>query len=206
MSHVVLLPVKPPAWGKSRLLGLGEHDRRALAEAFALDTLAACLAARSVDAVLVVTDDAQLAGRVTSLGASAIPDGTTWGMNEALRLAAADAHRRWPERRPVALCADLPALHPDDLDAALADLPAIPAFVADAAGTGTSLYTAVTEEFAPEFGPDSRLAHRDAGAHEIPGDLSSLRRDVDDEADLRQAIALGLGPATRAVIETISFR
>src|SRR4051794_18143869 len=42
---VVLVPVKPPAVGKSRLLGLDAAVRRSLAEAFAQDTVAACLAA-----------------------------------------------------------------------------------------------------------------------------------------------------------------
>ena len=61
VSHVVLLPVKPPAWGKSRLGELPDAVRRDLAEAFALDTLQACLDARGVDAVLVLTDDPLLA-------------------------------------------------------------------------------------------------------------------------------------------------
>ena len=43
-SFVVLLPVKPPARGKSRL-EVDPERRRALAAAFALDTARACLAA-----------------------------------------------------------------------------------------------------------------------------------------------------------------
>ncbi len=43
-SYVVLLPVKPPARGKSRL-EVDPVRRRALAAAFALDTARACLAA-----------------------------------------------------------------------------------------------------------------------------------------------------------------
>ncbi len=40
--YVALVPVKPPALGKSRLVGLEDDVRRALAAAFALDTVAAC--------------------------------------------------------------------------------------------------------------------------------------------------------------------
>ncbi|MCU1538495.1 MAG: 2-phospho-L-lactate guanylyltransferase, partial [Humibacillus sp.] len=38
VAYVVLLPVKPPALGKSRIQGLPDARRRDLAEAFALDT------------------------------------------------------------------------------------------------------------------------------------------------------------------------
>ena len=51
--YVALVPVKPPALGKSRLVGLPDTERRALAAAFALDTVAACIAAESVAEVLV---------------------------------------------------------------------------------------------------------------------------------------------------------
>lgn len=205
VSHVVLLPVKPPAWGKSRLGELPDAARRDLAEAFALDTLQACLDARGVDAVLVLTDDPLLATTAVTMGAAAIPDGSTWGMNEALRLGAAEAARRWPDARPAAVCADLPALVPADLDAALAAAAAGSHFVADAERVGTTLYVADAALFAPEFGEDSRLAHRDGGALEITEALPTLRRDVDDVEDLRAAIALGVGPHTAAVLERIAF-
>jgi 2-phospho-L-lactate guanylyltransferase len=193
-----LVPVKPPAVGKSRLLGVA--DRRALAEAFALDTVAACLAARRVGQVLVVTDDADFSTHLGALGAAAIPDGVAGDLNGTLRQAAAEAHRRWPGLRPVALCADLPALRPGDLDEVLDRVGAHPAFVPDAAGVGTTLYAATYDEFDPRFGPGSREAHLDAGAREIGDAAPSVRRDVDDLADLRDAIALGVGPRTTALI------
>ncbi|HVX53086.1 2-phospho-L-lactate guanylyltransferase [Nocardioides sp.] len=195
MSFVVLLPVKPPARGKSRL-DLAPGARTALATAFALDTAAACLATPSVTAVLVVTDDALFARAVGGLGCSAIPDGVTDDLNGSLRLAAAEAVRRWPGARPVALCGDLPALRPADLEAALAAVNGSPAaFVTDAAGTGTTLYSAATD-FSPRYGPDSAALHADAGATPVPGELVSLRHDVDTLADLRDVVPLGLGPRT----------
>ena len=42
-KYVALVPVKPPALGKSRLVGLTDDERRTLAAAFALDTVAACV-------------------------------------------------------------------------------------------------------------------------------------------------------------------
>lgn len=202
-QYAVVVPVKPPAVGKSRLVRATEDDRRALAAAFALDTVSACLAASRVAQVLVVTDDVPFAAQLGSLGCAAIPDGVSGDLNGSLREAAAEARRRWPDLVGVALCADLPALRPEDLDEALdaaADRPGHPSFVADAARIGTTLYTAPYDVFDPRFGIDSREAHLDAGAFEIAGDLLSLRRDVDDTEDLVAAEALGLGPHTRALV------
>lgn len=202
MPYVAIVPVKPPAVGKSRLLGVA--DRRALAEAFALDTVAACLAASSVERVLVVTDDALFSAHLSALGAAAIPDGVTDDLNGTLRQAAAEARRRWPALTPVALCADLPALRPGDLDEVLQDADdGTPRFVPDAAGIGTTLYTAAYDGFDPRFGPGSRGAHLDAGAHELADAPASVRRDVDDVDDLRDAVALGIGPRTRERAATL---
>jgi 2-phospho-L-lactate guanylyltransferase len=196
-TYVVVVPVKPPTIGKSRLLGPTDHERRRLAEAFALDTVAACLATDRVAEVLVATDDAAFSTRFAALGCATIPDGDSTGLNSALRQAVAEAGRRWPALSPVALCADLPALRPADLDAALQSVDgAAAAFVADAAGTGTTLYLAPYDGFDPHFGVDSRRAHLSTGAVEIPGELATLRHDVDDLDDLRAALALGVGPET----------
>lgn len=199
--YAALVPVKPPAVGKSRLAGLGARSRRALAEAFALDTVAACLEATSVARVLVVTDDVLVSSAVAALGADAVPDGVSGDLNGTLRQAAAEAARRWPELRPVALCADLPALRAADLDETLARIRTPhPWFVPDAAGIGTTMYAAARSEFDPRFGPGSRAAHLDAGAQELADAAASVRRDVDDLDDLRSAVALGVGPHTAAVL------
>ena len=198
-TYVVLLPVKPPARGKSRL-DVDPERRRALAAAFALDTARACLAAKRVRAVLAVTDDARFADDLGAAGCETIPDGVIGDLNESLRQAAAEAARRWPDGVPVAVCADLPALVPDDLDAVLDDVsqahsPA--AFVADHDGVGTTLYTATYDAFDPHFGRQSRQAHLDAGAREVTLPVASLRMDVDDRAALAAAGDLGLGAHTR---------
>lgn len=199
-QFVALVPVKPPAVGKSRLRGLDAPVRRALAEAFAQDTVAACLDAASIAQVLVVTDDARFSTALSALGADTVPDGVSDDLNGTLRLAAAEARRRWPGLTPVALCADLPALRADDLDRVLTRvvLPH-PSFVPDAAGTGTTMYVAAHDEFDPRFGPGSRDAHLDAGADELADAPLSVRRDVDDLDDLAAAVALGVGPRTAAV-------
>ena len=206
IPYVVVVPVKPPAHGKSRMTGLGDRERRALARAFALDTVGACLAAEHVDAVLVATDDAWFSRELEDLGCATIPDGDTNDLNAALRQAVAEARRRWPDLTPVALCADLPALQATDLDRALATVvPGGPSFVPDAEGVGTTLYTAPYDEFDPHFGPHSRHAHRVSGGLEVGAELASLRRDVDDLDDLRDARGLGLGPETAALVADLDL-
>jgi 2-phospho-L-lactate/phosphoenolpyruvate guanylyltransferase len=197
-AYVVLLPVKPPARGKSRL-DVDPARRRRLAAAFALDTARACLATASVGAVLAVTDDAVFADELRSAGCETIPDGVYGDLNESLRLAAAEARRRWPDGVPVAVCADLPALLSTDLDTALAEVSG-PAFVADREGIGTTLYTAPYDGFDPHFGHRSRRAHLDSGAREVTLAVETLRLDVDDATALAAARALGVGAHTRLAL------
>jgi 2-phospho-L-lactate guanylyltransferase len=198
--YVVLLPVKPPGRGKTRL---GEMPRDVLAAAFATDTAVACLATPSVEQVLVVTDDAGFATALSALGCHAVPDGVSGDLNASLVLAAMEASRRWPDLVPVAICADLPCLTADALEDALTTRPGRPRFVADASGEGTTLYTAPLEEFAPRFGSRSAERHAEAGAWPVEGELAGLRRDVDDVRDLEDAVRLGLGPhSATAVADT----
>ena len=100
----------------------------------------------------------------------------------------------------VTVSADLPALSPQDLAAALAAVPAGGrAFVADSAGSGTTLLAAAApSSLLPSYGAGSSARHRASGALELPG-TPALRRDVDTPADLREAVALGVGTRTAAV-------
>ncbi len=203
-QHVVVIPVKPPGVGKTRLVGVPAEQRVALAAAFAIDTVTVCLAAPGVAQVLVTTDDARFAATLTALGAEACPDGGS-GLNRALVQAAAEAARRWPGLRPVALCADLPALRAEDLTSALGSVAGRTSYVVDTEGTGTTLYTASYDDFAPQFGTGSAAAHAAAGAVPLDGALSGLRQDVDDLASLRAAVVLGVGPATRRALDAVGL-
>jgi 2-phospho-L-lactate guanylyltransferase len=203
--YAVLVPVKRPAVAKSRLAPLGDQARRDLAAAFAADTVLAVLSCDVVDRVLVVTDDHVLARTMTDLGADVIPDGTS-DLNGTLVQAAAEMHRRDPGLRLAAVCADLPALRAAELGSALrASAAAGMSFVADREGIGTTTVTASDlASFRPSFGHGSRRHHLDAGAHEVDGvDVPSVRRDVDDPAELDEALALGVGPRTALVATTL---
>jgi 2-phospho-L-lactate/phosphoenolpyruvate guanylyltransferase len=201
----LVIPVKVLALAKSRLAGLAGvtgEQRAELALAMAADTVAAAAACPRVAAVIVVTDDVVVGAEMEHLGAVVIGDEPARGQNAALVFGAQYADSRWPGRGRAALAADLPALGPGELAAALAAASVLTrAFVPDAEGTGTTLYTAAPgTAFCPRFGPRSRDRHLATGAVELDlPDIGGLRRDVDTPADLRQAADIGLGPRSAAV-------
>ena len=202
LSWSLVVPVKLLALAKSRLSGLAGPRRAELALAMAADTVAAAVACPVIAVVVVVTDDGTAGAELASLGAVIVPDEPAAGLNPALVFGAAYAAARWPGRGRAGLAADLPALDPAEIGRALAAASGWPeAFVPDAAGSGTTLYTAVPAAvFRPRFGPGSRDRHLAGGAAELDlADVPGLRRDVDTPADQRSAARLGLGPRTSAL-------
>lgn len=207
VNWTVVIPVKVLALAKSRLSGLTGRDREAMALAMAGDTVAAAVACPAVADVVVISDDPAVRSEAEAAGASVIADNPRAGLNRALAAGAAHAESAWPGRGMAALTADLPALSAGQLGAALTAAASVThAFVPDAAGSGTTLYTARPgAAFRPQFGPRSRVRHRQAGAVEIdvPG-IEGLRRDVDTLTDLLEAEQIGLGARTLSVRESIS--
>ena len=199
----VLVPVKELAIAKTRLSRFAGAARADLALAFAVDAVSAAVATGGVAAVLVVTDDPRVAEDVGAAGADVVADAPAAGLNPALEHGAAVARQRYGSGPVAALSADLPALRPADLADALeaaADLRRC--FVADVEGTGTTLLTAGDGvRLEPSFGHRSRARHVASGAVELVAPLVSLRRDVDTEVDLYDALRLGVGPRTRAVLD-----
>jgi 2-phospho-L-lactate guanylyltransferase len=200
----LVVPVRDAASAKSRLAadgGAEAHARRAaLAAAIALDTVSAARAARQVGELIVVGALPQPIEGVR------VVDDPGFGLLVAIGagLAAAD-----PVAPTAVLLGDLPALQPEDLDAALVAASEHHwAFVPDAEGEGTTLVVASAAlPHSLRFGPGSAEQHRDAGyvELEIP-ERSGLRRDVDT---LEQLSALGLlaesgvvllGPRTSALL------
>lgn len=194
--YVVLVPVKAPTIAKSRL-AVAAGLRAAYARAFALDTLLAVRAVTGVAEVVVVSSDAEIAEAAAGIGVRTLRD--SGGLNDSLRAAAEALRQRHPDALVVALTADLPSLTSGDLAAGLGQMRGPgPWFVADADGTGTTLYAAPYDAFDPHFGLESRRAHLAAGALEVGGSLASLRRDVDRTDHLAEARRLGLGRHTAA--------
>ncbi|MCW6009141.1 2-phospho-L-lactate guanylyltransferase [Micromonospora sp. CPCC 205371] len=203
-TWVVVLPVKRLHVAKSRLRGaLPGVPHESLALALAQDTAAAALSCAPVAEVVAVTDDPAVGRALARLGARVVPDDPRDGLNAAFAHGATAAGAG----RPVAaLAADLPALLPEELAAALHAARVeggarARSFVADAPGTGTVLLTAPPgTALEPRFGPDSADAHRRSGALPLAGHWPTLRRDVDTASDLAAAALLGVGPATDALL------
>lgn len=203
VGWTAVVPLKPLAGAKSRLAGaLAGVEHRRLVLALAADTVGAARATPAVRRVLVVTDDPLAAVALTTAGATVIADLPGAGLNAALRYGAAHARRLAATDGVAALAADLAALRPAELaDALAAASRHRRAFVADAAGTGTTLLTArPAVELRPAFGPGSRAAHHHSGAVDLAGRWPSVRTDVDTVADLAGARGLGLGRHTAALL------
>lgn len=200
---VVLAPVKRLDRAKTRLSTRPAGERRDLARAFAIDTVRAALGCEAVARVVVVSDDDELREAVAALGAEWLPDREGADLNGLLAAVAADLRADDHDVALAALVADLPALRSDELRRALQAADDAPrSFVADAAGTGTTMLAARGgTELDPRFGVRSRAAHAASGAVALePGPVPGLRRDVDTEVDLWDAGRLGLGPTTAALV------
>jgi len=194
-----VIPVKRLGAAKSRLRGAVPAARHAdLALAMVRDTAVAVLATPAVDELLVVTDDPVVAAEVAGLGARVVPDRPGAGLNAAMRYGADEVAGL--SRHRAVLAGDLPALRPEQLEAALGAA-AGRSFVADADGAGTVLLAVPPRRrLDPLFGVGSATAHANSGATPLAGDWPGLRQDVDTPADLAAVLALGAGRHTSSLL------
>lgn len=216
MRWSLILPLKPPSVGKSRLRAPGDDDaaHASLVLAFARDALGAALRARNVAGVVLVCDEATAhavlqigvdgaaALRPTDRGrvvvTAELPGG---GLNGAIQAGQAAAGAQWPDAGAAAVLPDLPAIDAAALSRALRAARAHRrSFVPDFDGTGTTMLCAQPGiDLQPAFGPGSAAAHAGSGAAAIDAD-DRLRIDVDTPSDLAATVRLGVGPATAAAL------
>ncbi|MFJ8913005.1 2-phospho-L-lactate guanylyltransferase [Amycolatopsis sp. NPDC102389] len=204
MGIDLIVPMKRPAQGKSRLRGAVVPERHAeLVLALAYDTLSAATSADGVRRVLVVAADPASVADLTELGVEIVTEPSRGGLNAALRHGEELLRRDTPSGLVGALQADLPALRTEDLTAALAEAAGRRAFVADRQGTGTTLLLAgAGRALAPRFGAGSARAHTASGATPLTIAAESLRADVDTADDLAHVRALGAGKRTSTLLGT----
>jgi 2-phospho-L-lactate/phosphoenolpyruvate guanylyltransferase len=200
-----VIALKPIEHAKSRLV-VPDPLRRRVAWTMALDTLSALC--RALPHVLVVSDQPALEARLRYAGIAAevISESGHVGMNSALSRGARTLHAQGFSS-VLACVGDLPALQPESVLRILDASQSHPrSFVADASGVGTTMLVAHDVELAPQFQGRSAAAHHASGAVSLSAEaigspIADARRDVDTEADLATAIALGVGPATDALID-----
>lgn len=198
---------------KSRLTPLPQPLRRRLAWTMAVDTVHAL--AQAVDAVCVVSDQPALAHRLSCAGLGSVgvvPESRPAGMNAALRLGA-DRLRGDGLSRVLACVGDLPALRPGSVALVLGAAAAHErASLPDASGIGTTmLHAGPGVLLVPHFQGRSAAAHHSSGAVPLTDErlgtaVPDARRDVDTEVDLADAVGLGLGRATRALVDPATGR
>ena len=200
-AWTVVLPVQRPSRAKSRLEVPPGVDREALARAIALDSLAAVREAAGVAHRVVVTSDVDLAEACRRAGDTVVRDDGR-SLTAAVRSGVRAALEVTPAQPAAVLLADVPALTGEELQTALSEAAHHrSAVVPDAEGSGSVLLTAASAALLrPAFGADSARRHHELGADVLDLPLPRLRRDVDTWAALQEAAALGLGPATRAVV------
>ncbi|MEU3271632.1 2-phospho-L-lactate guanylyltransferase [Saccharomonospora sp. NPDC006951] len=220
MAVDLIVPLKPPVAGKSRLRGALGHAadaerHAALVMALASDTLLAATEAAGVRRVLVVGSDPETLSELRALGVEVVgepePQGgegnargnpAATGLNAALRAGEHLLRADDPLGIVGALQADLPALRASDLSAAIEEAAGRRAFTADRHGTGTTLLlSSEGGTLDPHFGEGSAAAHERSGATPLGLAAPSLRGDVDTAADLEHARLMGLGKHTTAVLE-----
>ncbi len=195
----LVLAVKLLPLAKSRLGPLDQVTRAELALAFAGDALAAVLACPVVSRTVLVTSDRRAAVALADDAVLVIEDPEA-GLDGAFTHGAAQL----PPGLPTAsLTADLPCLRPGDLAHALGQV-LERGFVADTAGTGTTLLAVgAGQTLCPAYGPGSAARHEASGAVRL-GAPPGLARDVDTREDLRDALRLGVGPRTAAVVAALA--
>ena len=205
-----VVALKASALAKSRLDTLPDPLRRRLAWTMAVDTLTALT--QAVERVVVVSRQPALSARLRAAGldVDVLAESGTGSLNVALRQGAA-ALAEAGYATVVACVGDLPALRPDAVRAALAASRSYPrSFVADATGVGTTMlisHLSSSDGLDPHFGGRSAAAHRASGAVALVGDdLLTARRDVDTEVDLSDALRLGVGSLTGALVDRSAGR
>lgn len=200
---VAIVPVRSLSGAKSRLgEPLDPEERADLILALLRRTVAAALAARRLDGVAVVSQDAELLTEARAMGAASVlqeSDGLNEGLSETRDSAGAEATAL------LVLPADLPAVSAEAIerlveageDTARRE-PARPVvvLVPDRHGTGTNaLLVAPPNAIEFRFGEGSRAAHAAeavaAGATYVELD-GPLAFDLDTPEDLREADMGGL--------------
>ena len=198
--HAVV-PVKNPAFGKSRLAPvLDARERRALCQFLATRTLDICVSAFGASRTIVVTSAPDVARYATHAGAQLVPEGAgADDLNAAIALGIERARLDGADAVLV-VPADLALLNVSELRVAAEAIPEAPGclIVPDRRDTGTNLLgLAPLNAGLLSFGELSRFRHADLATlagYEVRFHRSTaLALDLDipeDYADWRQSLAM----------------
>jgi 2-phospho-L-lactate guanylyltransferase len=205
MKVSALIPAKGFTNAKQRLSSLlGADERALLAETMLRDALRETLAARGLEAVYVVTGDAQVSAIASTLGARVIFEQEEKGETAAVTFALLEMKRRGAEAALI-IPADIPLLRAADLELLVetaAPREASSPFALlvpshDRLGTN-ALLLAPPDAIGLGFGYNSFTYHINQVAERgIPLRVVENERialDIDEPHDLERFIAAGGGP------------
>ena len=198
-----VVPVKPLALAKSRL-ALPVEQRRALALAFAVDTIAALAGSPLVTGIVVVTVDPDVERCVQARTVHLLRD-MGGGLLPAVRAGCRAAAARWPHAGVAVVPADLPCLSSHAVTQVLRLAQRVDgAFVPDSAMTGTTFVVwPPGRPMVAQYGPGSAAKHRALGLRSLDDAPLRARHDVDTLTDLRAAVTLGLSARTAAQVASL---
>jgi 2-phospho-L-lactate guanylyltransferase len=206
--RAIVLPVKDPANGKTRLAELlAPEARRELAAVMFADVARALSGVRLADGIFVVTSYSQACQRAKHLGFEFLLERTQqsesasvdWASKE-LEALGYDQVMRLPADIPLVTAGDIDQLL--EVDAGRPGVVIVPS--RDGRGTNSIIRTPPTV-FPSRFGPDSLRLHSDeAGRMGIRPVIVTNERialDIDEPADLAQILQCGRGTQTFAYIQ-----
>jgi 2-phospho-L-lactate guanylyltransferase len=192
MRTLAIVPIKSFDIAKQRLSeSLASGARRSLVQAMFSDVLGALRRTEGIEAIAVVTADAEAASAATGDHTVVLHDDVSAGQSAATEIGIRHAIERGFER-VLLVPGDTPLLKPPDVDDLLirCERDGIGvAIVADRHGTGTNgLLIAPPGIFDPSFGPGSLERHLGQArerelVHRVET-LPSLEHDVDTPGDL----------------------
>ena len=204
-TWTAIIPIRSFTDGKTRLR-TPQATTPSLIQAFADDVIHACSTCPEISRTVVVSPDPQVLALAQVRGCGILEEQGATGINEAITLARTNI-----EGPVIAVLGDTPCITGEILTMVLDEARDHSAsysasFVADAAGVGSTMWCVQPPSSATShFGHHSRAEHRAHGAAELGSGNASpawarARRDVDTDIDLWDAIRLGLGPASSALL------
>lgn len=216
MRTIAILPMKAFAAAKRRLAPeLPGAERAELAAAMLDDVAAALEQAGRLDAIAVVTADADVRSALADRPIELVEDRARSGQSAAALAGVEHALARGHDRA-LLVPGDTPLLRPEAVDAMLDRAERDPGellIVPDRHATGTNaLLIAPPHRFEPAFGPGSLARHRAraaaAGLRHRVEVVDGLDLDVDapeDLAELRRRLTAApeAAPRTRAVLAAL---
>lgn len=204
-SWTAIIPIRSFGDGKTRL-HVPAATTASIIQAFAEDVILACTMCPQIARTVVVSPDSVVLTHATDRGCQIHAEDSAAGINTAID------HVRSNVSGPViAILGDTPCLTASDLTAVLEQAARHDvSFVPDTSGVGSTMWCAHANSSArSHFGHHSRAEHRSHGAVELGSGNASAqwaraRRDVDTDVDLWDAIRLGIGPASTALLAKMS--